>query len=97
MFDAYYLPDDDALLAVAKDSYRAVQGREPLLLALGSTTYVKAAPNLVSFGPIDLAEDGISVHATNERMPVAALTRNAVLFADMLQRLIQAESAPARD
>ena len=97
VFDAYYLPDDDALLAIAKDSYRTVQGHEPLLLALGSTTYVKAAPNLVSFGPIDLAEDGISVHAVNERMPVAALTRNAVLFADMLQRLIQAETAPIRE
>ena len=96
VFDAYYLPDDDALLAIAKESYRTVQGREPLLLALGSTTYVKAAPNLVSFGPIDLAEDGISTHATNERMPVASLTRNAVLYADILQRLIQAEVAPLR-
>ena len=96
VFDAYYLPDDDPLLAIAKESYRTVQGHEPLLLALGSTTYVKAAPNLVSFGPIDLAEDGISTHATNERTPVASLTRNAVLFADILQRLIQVEVAPVR-
>lgn len=96
VFDAYYLPDGDPLLAIAAESYRTVQGREPLLLALGSTTYVKAAPNLVSFGPIDLVEDGISTHATNERMPVASLTRNAVLYADILQRLIQIESAPLR-
>lgn len=96
VFDAYYLPDDDRLLAIVKESYRTVQGREPLLLALGSTTYVKAAPNLVSFGPIDLAEDGISTHAINESTPVGSLTRNAVLFADVLQRLIQIEVAPLR-
>jgi succinyl-diaminopimelate desuccinylase len=96
VFDAYYLPDDDPLLAIVTESYRTVQGHDPLLLALGSTTYVKAAPNLVSFGPIDLAEDGISTHAVNESTPVASLTRNAVLFADVLQRLIQIPVAPLR-
>jgi acetylornithine deacetylase/succinyl-diaminopimelate desuccinylase-like protein len=95
-FDAYYLPDDDALLGIVADSYRTVQGHEPLLLALGATTYVKAAPNLVSYGPVDLTEDGIFFHETNEHMPVASLTRNAVLFADVLQRLIQVPSAPRR-
>ncbi len=96
MFDAYHLRDDDPLLAIVTESYRTVQGREPLLLALGSTTYVKAAPNLVSFGPIDLGEDGISTHAVNESTPVTSLTRNAVLFADVLQRLIQIPVAPRR-
>ena len=96
VFDAYYLPDDDPLLGIVEQSYRAVQGHDPLLLALGATTYVKAAPNLVSYGPVDLVEDGIFFHETDERMPVASLTRNAVLFADVLQRLIQVESAPRR-
>ena len=96
VFDAYYLPDGDALLGVAAQSYRDVQQHDPLLLALGATTYVKAAPNLVSFGPVDLVEDGIFFHTVNEQMPVASLTRNAVLFADVLQKLIQAEQAPRR-
>ena len=60
------------------------------------TSCVKAAPNLVSFGPVDLVEDGIFFHTVNEQMPVASLTRNAVLFADVLQKLIQAEQAPRR-
>lgn len=96
VFDAYYLPDDDALLGIAAQSYRDVQEHDPLLLALGATTYVKAAPNLVSFGPVDLVEDGIFFHTVDEQMPIASLTRNAVLFADVLQRLIQAENAPLR-
>lgn len=96
VFDAYYLADDDALLGIAAQSYRAVQQRDPLLLALGATTYVKAAPNLVSFGPVDLVEDGIYFHTVDEQMPIASLTRNAVLFADVLQRLIQAGQVPRR-
>lgn len=96
VFDAYYLPDDDALLGIATQSYRDVQQHDPLLLALGATTYVKAAPDMVSFGPVDLAEDGLYFHTVNEQMPIASLTRNAVLFADVLQKLIQAEHAPQR-
>lgn len=96
VFDAYYLPDGDALLGIAAQSYRDVQQHDPLLLALGATTYVKAAPNLVSFGPVDLVEDGIYFHTVDEQMPIASLTRNAVLFADVLQKLIQAELAPLR-
>ena len=95
-FDAYYYPDGDPLLELAKESYSEVQGRDPLVLSLGSTTYVKAAPNLIAFGPIDLVEDGLSVHAVNEKTPVAALTRNAVLYAHFLQKLIQIEEAPLR-
>jgi acetylornithine deacetylase/succinyl-diaminopimelate desuccinylase-like protein len=97
VFDAYYYRDDDPLLKMVMESYRAVQGKEPLLIASGGTTYVKAAPNLVSFGPVDLSEDGFSIHTANEQIPVAALTRNAVLYAHVLQTLIQAEAAPIRE
>ena len=46
--------------------------------------------------PVDLVEDGLYFHTVNEQMPIASLTRNAVLFADVLQRLIQADRAPQR-
>lgn len=84
------------MLELAKASYEEVQGHAPLVLSLGSTTYVKAAPNLIAFGPIDVVEDGLSVHAVNEKTPVAALTRNAVLYAHFLQKLIQIDEAPLR-
>jgi succinyl-diaminopimelate desuccinylase len=96
VFDAYYIPDGDPLLDLAIGSYRAVREKDPLLLALGATTYVKAAPNQVSYGPVELSEDRLYFHATNEQMPIASLTRNAVLYAHVLQSLIQAEQAPAR-
>ncbi len=96
-FDAYYYSDDDPLLAIGKESYRTMQEKQPPILAIGATTYVKAAPNLLSYGPIDLAEDGSYPHAANEQIPIAALTRNAALYAHVLQALIQADSAPKRD
>src|SRR5581483_12055512 len=95
-FDAYYYADDDPLLGVVIDSYRAVRGKPPVLLALGATTYAKAAPNLVSYGPVELAEDGLYFHAADEQFPIASLTRNAVLYAHVLQQLIQAPVSPVR-
>ncbi|HZR83873.1 MAG TPA: Sapep family Mn(2+)-dependent dipeptidase [Candidatus Binatia bacterium] len=96
-FDAYYYADDDPLLGVVIDSYRAVRGKPPVLLALGATTYAKAAPNLVSYGPVELAEDGLYFHAADEQFPIASLTRNAVLYAHVLQQLIQAPVSPVRE
>jgi succinyl-diaminopimelate desuccinylase len=95
-FGAYYYPDDDPLLQLAIESYREVRGSNPPILAVGATTYVKAFPNMISYGPVDLAEDGLYFHTTDEQMPIASLTRNAVLFANMLQKLIQAPVAPRR-
>jgi succinyl-diaminopimelate desuccinylase len=97
LFDAYYYPDDDPLLNIAKESYTRVRDKQPILLAVGATTYVKAAPNLISFGPTELSEDGFYIHTTDEQIPVAALTRNAVLYAHILQELIQAKVAPTRE
>jgi succinyl-diaminopimelate desuccinylase len=95
-FDAYYYPDGDPLLDLVVGSYREVRGKDPVILALGSTTYVKAAPHLVSYGPVELAEDGLYFHTANEQLPVASLTRNAVLYAHVLQKLIHVAEAPRR-
>ena len=95
-FDSYYYADDDPLLRLVVDSYREVRGADPLLLPVGATTYVKAAPNLVSYGPVELVEDGLYFHLPNEQMPTRSLTRNAVFYAHVLQRLIQVDEAPRR-
>jgi hypothetical protein len=57
----------------------------------------RAAPNLISLCPTELSEDGFYIHTTDEQIPVAALTRNAVLYAHILQELIQAEVAQTRE
>lgn len=95
-FDAYYYPDDDPLLQTVVASFQEVRGADPILLSVGGTTYAKAAPNFVCYGPVDLVEDGLYFHASNEQMPVASLTRNAVLYAHLLQELIQTPEPPIR-
>jgi succinyl-diaminopimelate desuccinylase len=95
-FDAYHFADDHPLLALVVASWKEVRGTDPILLSVGGTTYAKAAPNLVCYGPVDLGEDGLYFHTSNEQFPVASLTRNAVLYAHVLQELIQAPEAPIR-
>jgi succinyl-diaminopimelate desuccinylase len=95
-FDAYHYPDDDPLLQLMVGSYKEVRGADPILLSVGGTTYAKAAPNLLCYGPVDLGEDGLYFHFANEQFPVASLTRNAVLYAHALQTLIQTAESPVR-
>jgi succinyl-diaminopimelate desuccinylase len=95
-FDAYHYPDDDPLLQLMVGSYKEVRGADPILLSVGGTTYAKAAPNLLCYGPVDLGEDGLYFHFANEQFPVASLTRNAVLYAHALQTLIQTPESPVR-
>ncbi len=97
MFDAYYFEDDDPLLNAAKISYRAVTGEEAPLIPIAATTQVKAAANLVAFGPVDAEQDGTYFHAVNERIPVKSLTRNAALYAHMLQQMIQSPEPLVRE
>jgi succinyl-diaminopimelate desuccinylase len=95
-FDAYHYADDDPLLQLMVGSYKEVRGSDPILLSVGGTTYAKAAPNLLCYGPVDLGEDGLYFHFANEQFPVASLTRNAVLYAHALQTLIQTPESPVR-
>jgi succinyl-diaminopimelate desuccinylase len=95
-FDAYHYSDDDPLLQLMVGSYKEVRGADPILLSVGGTTYAKAAPNLLCYGPVDLGEDGLYFHFANEQFPVASLTRNAVLYAHALQTLIQTAESPVR-
>lgn len=97
MFDAYYYKDDDPLLNAAKTSYETVTGNDAPLIPIAATTQVKAVPNFVAFGPVDAQTDGVHFHATNERMPVSSLTRNAALYAHMLQQLIQSPTTLTRE
>jgi hypothetical protein len=52
-------------------------------------TYVQTAPqNFTLYGPVVTGEDGLYYHATDERVTVPGVPRNAVLFADALQALL---------
>lgn len=77
----------DYLLAMA-DAYNTVTGRKPEYKAIGGTTYAKAFPNAVCFGPLDPVEDGEELaHQVNERITVDALMRNIRIYALMLANI----------
>jgi acetylornithine deacetylase/succinyl-diaminopimelate desuccinylase-like protein len=65
-----------------QEAFQKVTGLEPKLEAIGGTTFAKAFPNSVSFGPIlfDAGEKEIA-HQTDERVTVSHLLRNARIYA----------------
>ena len=82
-------------MQTAQKSYKEVTGENAPLIPIAATTQVKSAPNLIAFGPVSAQQDGAYFHMANERMPVKALTRNAALYAHMIQQLIQAPESLA--
>ncbi len=74
-------------IGALKESYTAITGREAALSAIGGTTYAKAFPCAVCFGPVDPAEEEELAHQVDERLAVAHLLRNVKIYALALARL----------
>lgn len=89
---AFYLSPDqfgDYLTAMAS-AYEEVTGRKAEYRAIGGTTYAKAFPNAVGFGPLDPATDGEELaHQVDERITVDQLMRNVRIYALMLAKICQ--------
>jgi len=62
-------------------AYNAVTGRKPELQAIGGTTFAKAYPNCVSFGPVEPAEEEEMAHMTDEHVKIPHLLRNTKIYA----------------
>ncbi|MBN1517360.1 Sapep family Mn(2+)-dependent dipeptidase [Candidatus Sumerlaeota bacterium] len=70
-------------------AYRCVTGREPKLMSIGGTTYAKALPNALNFGPCDEADGEEELaHQPNERITLEHLRRNLLIYAHALAALI---------
>ncbi|MBX7244087.1 MAG: Sapep family Mn(2+)-dependent dipeptidase [Candidatus Sumerlaeaceae bacterium] len=71
-----------------KEAYTTMTGRESKLVAIGGTTYAKAFPRAVVFGPVE-PEDGEEelAHQVNERVKVDHMMRNVKIYAYALARL----------
>lgn len=67
--------------AAMQRAYKDVTGETAELRAVGGTTYAKAFPNTVSFGPIltDHGEPPI-IHQVDERVSLKALLRNTEIY-----------------
>ncbi len=63
-----------------QEAYETMTGKEPRLEAIGGTTFAKAFPNAVSFGPVMLDEEKELAHQTDEHVSIEHLLRNTRIY-----------------
>ncbi len=61
-------------------AYAAVTGRKAELQTIGGTTFAKAFPRAVCFGPVDEHEEKELAHQADEHVTLAALRRNVEIY-----------------
>lgn len=61
-------------------AYTAVTGRPTELMTIGGTTFAKAFPNAVCFGPVDENEEEELAHQADERITLEAMQRNVEIY-----------------
>jgi succinyl-diaminopimelate desuccinylase len=71
-----------------KYAYETVTGKKAELKAIGGTTYAKAIPRAVSFGPVLLDEENEMAHQVNEHVAVEHQLRNVKIYSLALRGLI---------
>lgn len=85
-FDPFLLEEDTpvvrALLEVYRDHTDGFEGG----ITIEGTTYAKAIPGAVSFGP-NFDGSGLKIHAENERIPLSHLRTLLEMYTDALYRL----------
>lgn len=82
-------PDEfPELFAALRTAYEAVTGRKAKLKAVGGTTYAKAFPRAVTYGPIDeSAREPDMSHKADEYVSRDVLIRNTKIYAHALATL----------
>ncbi|MBD3236065.1 MAG: hypothetical protein GF330_05135 [Candidatus Eisenbacteria bacterium] len=69
-------------LSALQEAYQTVTGREPHLRAIAGTTYAKAFPLAVAFGPLDeVAGERELAHEVNERVTIRRHLENIRIYA----------------
>lgn len=63
-----------------QEAYETITGKEPRLEAIGGTTFAKAFPNAVSFGPVMFDEEEELAHQTDEHISIDHLLRNTKIY-----------------
>ncbi len=63
-----------------KEAYLQTTGREAKLQSIGGTTFAKAFPNAVCFGPVDPDDEPELAHQADERVTLAAMRRNVEIY-----------------
>lgn len=63
-----------------REAYTAVTGRPTELMTIGGTTFAKAFPNAVCFGPVDENDEEELAHQADEHVTFAAMKRNIEIY-----------------
>jgi succinyl-diaminopimelate desuccinylase len=94
---SYHFAANDPVIALLATSYKDVLGKDATIAPCPGGTYAKVDPtHLTIYGPVLTPDDNSYFHVTDERVTVASLGRNAVLFAHALQTLLLAKELPVR-
>ncbi|MEL7566131.1 MAG: Sapep family Mn(2+)-dependent dipeptidase [Dehalobacterium sp.] len=87
-YDPIYVSKDMPFIKVLRESYQEISGdpdNEPVL-SLG-TTYAKAMPNIVAWGPVFPGEEDFC-HAVDERISIESLVKATKIYARALAELV---------
>jgi len=87
--EALYLNPDEHpdFIGALKEAYKEFTNREPRLLAIGGTTYAKAFPRAVCFGPVHMEDEPELAHQVDERIRVDTLLLNVKIYTYALAKL----------
>jgi succinyl-diaminopimelate desuccinylase len=89
----FYIPPDDPLVDALRYTYSSVTGRDATPRTISGTTYSKAVPGAVTFGPGSEATRS-KIHAPNEYLEMSAFDEMVETYSFALLLLSSAESAP---
>lgn len=85
----YVDPDEnEQYLIPLREVYQTVTGRKPKYIGTAGSTYAKAMPNSILFGPLE-EEDGEIFHQPNERVSFDRLKKNMRLYISALYKLLE--------
>ena len=85
----FVAPEEHAdFLGALRQAYQTVTGREAKLISIGGTTYAKAYPVAVAFGPVDEGAGETSLaHQVDERVSIERHFENVKIYALALAAL----------
>lgn len=78
--DPLFADEAGPLVTALKEAYQLVTGKAAPCAYVGGTTYAKAFPNMVAFGPLMPGEPMLA-HQVDERVSLESLLRNAAIYA----------------
>ena len=88
--DPLYVNKEEAFFQVMHQAYEEVMGQKSTFALAGGTSYAKALPRMVSWGPVFPGEPD-SCHQENEKIELASLMKAAHIYGNFLYTIATSE------